>query len=180
MLAFVRAVDTFSDRVGRAVAWLLWAMALLSVGVVALRYLAGIGAIALQEAVLYLHATLFMVGAAYALRHNEHVRVDILNQRFAPRTRAMIEIGGTVLFLLPVCGFIFWMSLDYVLASWRIHEVSTDGGLPFVYVLKTLLLVMPVLLALQGLAEMLRNVAFLRSGHPALHPAAQHHESGEL
>ena len=180
MLAFVRTIDSFSDRLGRAVAWLLWAMALLSVSVVALRYVAGIGATSLQEAVLYLHATLFMVGASYALRHNEHVRVDILNQRFAPRTRAMVEIGGTLVFLLPVCGFIFWMSLDYVLASWRIHEVSTDGGLPFVYMLKTLLLVMPVLLALQGLAELLRNVAFLGGHHPELYPQAQHHEAGEL
>jgi len=180
MLTFVRAVDAFNDRVGRATSWLLWLMAFLTVLVVVLRYAFGVGAIVLQESVLYLHATLFMVGAAYTLRHNAHVRVDILNQRFAPRTRALIEVVGTLIFLLPVCAFIFWASIDYVLASWRVHETSTDGGLPLVYVLKTLLLVMPVLLTLQGLAEIARNVAFLSGQHPELYPERQHHETGEL
>lgn len=180
MLVFVRAVDALNERVGNATAWLLWLMAILTMAVVVLRYAFGVGGIVMQETVLYLHATLFMVGAAYTLRHNEHVRVDILYQRFSPRTRALVEIFGALIFLLPVCAFIFWTSIDYVLASWRVHETSTDGGLPFVYVLKTLLLVMPVLLSLQGLAEIARNMAFLSGTHPELYPEPQHHETGEL
>lgn len=180
MLTFVRAVDAFNDRIGRAVAWLLVAMVLLSVAVVVLRYGFGIGATALQESVLYLHATVFMLAAGYTLRHNAHVRVDILYAKWPARRRAWVEIGGTVFFLLPVVAFIFWASFDYVLASWRIHEVSADGGLPIVYLLKSLLLVMPVLLALQGSAEILRNIAFLSGRHPELYPDVQHHETGEL
>ncbi|MFZ5756820.1 MAG: TRAP transporter small permease subunit [Pseudomonadota bacterium] len=176
MQSFVRAVDALNEQLGRATAWLLWIMAILSVLVVVLRYAAGIGAIALQETILYLHATVFMVGAAYTLRHNAHVRVDIFYQRFSPRVRSLVEIGGALLFLLPVTVFIFWSSLDYVAASWRIHEVSPDGGLPYVYVLKTLLLVMPVLLALQGLAEIVRHGLFLAGRHPELHER----ELGEL
>lgn len=180
MLAFVRAMDALSDRLGRAVAWLLVAMVLLSVAVVVLRYSFGVGATALQETVLYLHAAVFMLGAGYTLRHNGHVRVDILNARWSPRRRAWVEVFGTLVFLLPVVAFLFWASWDYVLASWRIGETSTDGGLPFVYVLKSLLLVMPVLLGLQGLAELARHAAFLSGRHPELFPDAQHHEAGEL
>lgn len=179
MLGIVRAIDAFSDRLGRLLAWLLLAMMLLSVLVVVLRYSFGIGALALQETVLYLHATLFMLGAGYALRHNAHVRVDILNQRFPPRVRAAIEIGGTLFFLLPVCVFLGWMSLDYVAASFRVRELSTDGDLP-AWLLKAALLAMPALLALQGLAEVLRNALFLAGRHPELYPETQHHEAGEL
>jgi TRAP-type mannitol/chloroaromatic compound transport system permease small subunit len=180
MLSFVRAIDAFSDHLGRAVAWLLVAMTLLTVAVVVSRYAFGFGAIVLQESVLYMHAAVFMLAAGYTLRHNAHVRVDILNATWPARRRAWVEVLGTLFFLLPVVVFIFWASLDYVLASWRIHETSTDGGLPFVYVLKSLLLVMPALLALQGGAELLRNVAFLTGRHPSLYPPSQHHEAGEL
>lgn len=180
MLAFVRAVDALNDRIGHAVAWLLVFMTLLSVAVVVLRYAFGYGAIALQESVIYMHATVFMLAAAWTLRVNGHVRVDILNARWSPRRRAQVEIFGSVVFLLPVVAFIFWASWDYVLASWRIRETSTDGGLPYVYALKTLLLVMPVLLGLQGMAEILRNLAFLSGRHPELHPDTAGHHGGDL
>jgi TRAP-type mannitol/chloroaromatic compound transport system permease small subunit len=180
MLRLVRAIDAFSDLLGRGVAWLLVLMTLLTVVVVVGRYAFGLGAIVLQETVLYMHAAVFMLAAGYTLRHNGHVRVDILNARWPARRRAWVEVFGTLFFLLPVVVFIFWMSWDYVLASWSYHEKSTDGGLPFVYVLKTLLLLMPALLALQGLAELLRNLAFLGGHHPALYPETQQHGAGEL
>lgn len=184
MLTFVRAIDAFHERLGQLLAWALPLMMLLTVAVVVLRYAFGTGAILLQETVIYLHAALFMLGAAWTLKHNDHVRVDIFYAKFPPRWRARIDIAGTIFFLLPICVFIFWSSWDYVLASWRVHETSIDGGLPFVYVLKTLLLVMPVLLGLQGLAEIVRNAAFLCGRHPELFPAdfpaQQHHEQGEL
>lgn len=176
MMAFVRAVDALNDFLGRLLAWALPVMMLLSVAVVVLRYAFGIGGTVLQDTVIYLHAAVFMVGAAWTLRHNAHVRVDILYARWSPRTRAWIDLGGSVLFLLPVTGFIAWASWDYVLASWRIGERSADGGLPYVYVLKTLLLVMPALLALQGLAEIARNALFLAGRHPDMPAEAR----GEL
>lgn len=180
MLAFARAIDALNETLGRLLAWALPLMMLLTVAVVVLRYAFGIGANVLQDTVIYLHAALFMLGAAYTLKHNAHVRVDILYNRWPARRRALIDIAGTLLFLLPVAGFIGWMSWDYVLTSWRIGEKSADGGLPFVYALKTLLLLMPALLVLQGLAELARNIAFLSGRHPELYPEPQHHETGEL
>lgn len=184
MLAFVRAIDAFHESIGRALAWSLPLMMLLTVAVVVLRYAFGIGAIILQETVIYLHAALFMLGAAYTLKHNEHVRVDIIYAKLPPRWRACVDIAGTILFLLPICIFLFWSSWDYVLASWRVHETSADGGLPFVYLLKTLLLLMPLLLTLQGVAEIFRNSAFLCGRHPGLfppdYPEQQHHDRGAL
>lgn len=180
MLAFARAIDALNERLGRLLAWALPLMMVLTVAVVVLRYAFGIGANVLQDSVIYLHAALFMLGAAYTLKHNAHVRVDILYNRWPAKRRALIDIAGTLLFLLPVAGFIAVMSWDYVLASWRVGETSADGGLPFVYLLKTLLLAMPALLVLQGLAELARNIAFLSGQHPELHPEPQHHETGEL
>lgn len=180
MLAFARAIDALNDRLGRLLAWALPLMMVLTVAIVVLRYAFGVGATALQDAVIYLHASLFMLGAAYTLRHNAHVRVDILYNHWPAKRRVLVDMAGTLLFLLPVTGFIAVMSWDYVLASWAIRETSLDGGLPFVYLLKTLLLLMPVLLALQGLAELARHVAFLSGRHPELYPEPQHHETGEL
>jgi len=176
MMALVRAVDALNEFLGRLLAWALPVMMVLAVAVVVLRYAFGIGGTVLQDTVIYLHAAVFMVGAAWTLRHNAHVRVDILYTRWSPRTRAWIDLAGSVLFLLPVAGFIAWASWDYVLASWRIGERSADGGLPYVYVLKTLLLVMPALRALQGLAEIARNALFLAGRQPPMHAE----ERGEL
>lgn len=176
MLAFVRAIDALNEHLGRLLAWALPVMMVLTVAVVVLRYAFGIGAIALQETVIYLHAAVFMLGAAWTLRHNAHVRVDILYSRWSPRRRALVDLFGALVFLLPVAGFLAWASWDYVLASWRIGERSGDGGLAWVYLLKTLLLLMPALLALQGLAEIGRNLLLLAGRPTDLHTR----EQGEL
>lgn len=149
--------------IGHAVAWTTLAMTLLMVLVVALRYGFGIGNIALQESVMYLHGILFMLGAGYTLARDEHVRVDIFYQHFSPRRKALVDLLGTLLLLLPVCLLILVASWDYVIASWQSGEGSADaGGLPFIYLLKTLLLVMPVLLLMQGLVEAVRAALRLR------------------
>jgi TRAP-type mannitol/chloroaromatic compound transport system permease small subunit len=120
---------------------------------VVLRYGLNLGSIALQESITYLHAMVFMLGAAYTLQRNEHVRVDIFYQRFSERRKALVDVAGTLLFLIPCCFFIFWVSLDYVAAAWSIHEGSREaGGLPAVFLLKTLIPITAVLLGLQGLA----------------------------
>ncbi|RMF15444.1 MAG: TRAP transporter small permease subunit [Gammaproteobacteria bacterium] len=158
LLRPVRVLDAVTEKTGRAIAWLNLPMVVLTCVVVALRYLFNTGSIALQETVMYLHATVFMIGAAYTLKHNEHVRVDIFYQRFSPRTKALVDLLGTLLLLVPMMGFIATQSWDYVAASWAVHEVSYEAsGLPFVYVLKSLILVMVVVMLLQASAEILRN-----------------------
>ena len=163
------SLDRLAEATGRIIAWLTLAMVLITFGVVVLRYLFQGGSIALQESISYLHAAVFMLGAAYTLRHDGHVRVDIFYQRCTPVTRAWIDLLGTVLLLFPVCGFIFASSLDYVSASWAIHEGSREaGGLNGVFLLKTAIPVMALLLILQGCSMVLRSLLLIR-GHP---PAA--------
>jgi len=158
----VLLIDRFTDICGRGLAWLVAAMALLTAAVVLLRYGLELGSIAAQEAVTYLHATLFMLGAAYALKNGAHVRVDIFYQRFTPRTRAWIDSLGAIVFLLPLCAVIGLGSLAFVAQAWSVHETSADaGGIPAVFLLKTLLPLMAANLALQGLAEVLRNALTL-------------------
>ena len=141
-----------NEWVGRAVAWLTLAMVLITVGVVIARYGFRWGSIAVQESVVYLHAAVFMLGAAYALRHDAHVRVDIVYRKVSPRRQAWIDLLGVLFLLLPVCVYIFAASTDYVAAAWGVREGSREaGGLPLVYLLKTLIPITAVLLAWEGL-----------------------------
>lgn len=158
-------LEALTRATGHLVSWLTLAMALATLLVVVLRYGFGIGNIALQESVMYLHGTVFMVAAAYTLSCNEHVRVDIFYQHFSPRRQALVDLLGTLLLLMPVCILILVVSWDYVISSWQRQEGSSEpGGLPWVYLLKSLLLLMPVLLLLQGFVETVR--AALRLGDP--------------
>jgi TRAP-type mannitol/chloroaromatic compound transport system permease small subunit len=166
MLTFLNktagAIDQLNETVGRTVAWLTLAMVLVTFAVVVLRYGFSLGSIAMQESVTYMHALVFMLAAAYTYRHDEHVRVDIFYRRLSDRGRAWVDLLGTLFLLMPVMAFIFWNSLDYVAASWSLREGSREaGGLPYVYVLKTALLVMPALFALQGLATIFRSISML-------------------
>lgn len=159
----IQAIDTFTDVTGRALAWLLAAMALITFLVVVLRYGFEIGSIAGQESVTYLHASVFMLGAAYALKSDAHVRVDIFYSRFRPLTRAWINALGCILFLLPLCAVIFFSSFDLVEQTWSVREVSGDsGGIPAVFLLKSLIPLMALNLALQAIAELLRNAVMLQ------------------
>jgi len=143
-------------------------MVLTTFAVVVARYLFDVGTIAGQEAVMYLHGTAFMLGFAYALKHNAHVRVDVYANRFSARTRNQIELAGHILFLLPVCICIIWYSWDYVAAAWRVREGSAEvGGIPGIYLLKSLLIASSVLLLLQGLAEIWRCIQTLRLAETA-------------
>src|SRR5690606_5132512 len=165
---------TFPSGVERASAWLdrwldrvsgvaIGAMVLLMFALVAARYLFSIGSIAGQEAVQWLHALAFLLGAAVALRADAHVRIDILQQRWSARTRDLIELFGLLVLLLPFCAFVIGISANYVAASWSVSEASREpGGLPALYLLKTLIPVAAGLLGLQGVARVLGAVARLR------------------
>ena len=157
--AIANKLDRFAERTGRFIAWLTLGMVVITFTVVVLRYLFNTGSIALQESITYLHATLFMLGAAWTLKQDGHVRVDIFYSKQTRRTRAWIDLTGTLLLLFPVCGFILFSSLDYVAASWSVQEGSQEaGGLDAVFLLKTAIPLMAVLLMLQGCAIILNNI----------------------
>jgi len=160
--ACVHYMDIITDRTGRLLAWLVLAMALLTTAVVVLRYGFNIGSIMAQEGVTYMHACLFMLGAAYALKSGAHVRVDIFYRNFSPRTRAWVNSVGGIVFLMPLCAFIFFSSWNYVSESWIVRETSPEpGGIPAVFLLKSVIPLMALNLFLQGLAEILRNALVL-------------------
>lgn len=149
--------DAVSDVAGRVAALLAIALVALVFGLVVARYGAGVGSVAAQEAVLWLHSALFLLGLCYALRHGAHVSVDVFSQRWSPRARARVEFAAGLCLLLPFCAFIVLVSWDYVASSWALREGSRDpGGLPGWYLLKALIPVSAVLLALQGLAGTVR------------------------
>ncbi|MCH2339864.1 MAG: TRAP transporter small permease subunit [Pseudomonas sp.] len=157
LLGLARVIDAVNARFGQACAWLTLFLVLGTAVVVVLRYGFGIGATALQEAVLYAHALVFMGAASWVLQRNGHVRVDIFYQRFTPRYQALVEVLGTLLFLLPVCLFLGWASWDYVANSWATLEGSSEsGGLKFVYLQKSIILVLVICLILQGISEIIK------------------------
>lgn len=162
-----KLIDLASDRLGRSIAWLALAMVLLMAVIVVLRYLFQFGSIAMQEGVMYLNALLFSLGAAYTLKEQGHVRVDIFYSRLRPRQRGLLDFLGTLLLLLPAMIFIVYVSWDYVALSWRIREGSAEAsGLPFVYLLKSSMIVLAVLLTIQGIAELIKSWQAWRDPQP--------------
>ncbi len=153
------AVDGFCGLLGRLIAWAIPLMAVVTGLVILLRYGFQVGSIALQEFVFYLHALALLWGIPYALRSNGHVRVDILYSGWKPRTRALVDLMGHLILLLPLSIFLFLSSLDFVQASWSVRERSPEaGGLGYVYLLKTLIPSFGLLLALQTIAEIARSL----------------------
>ncbi len=153
------------DGIGRSLAWLTLLMGAITFAIVLFRYGFDLGAIAAQESVLYLHAAVFMLGIPYALKQDEHVRVDVLYSRLSASGRARVNLIGHGLFLIPTALTLLWLSLPYAAASWRILEGSPEvGGIPAVFLLKSLIPLMCLLLFLQGLAEILRNLQTVRRG----------------
>ena len=155
-------IDRLTTSIGRAVAWLALVIVLLQFALVVARYLFGLGSIWLTEAVIYAHAALFMVAAAWTLRAGGHVRVDVFYADASPRTKAIIDLAGSVLLLLPFALVLVWLSLPYAARSWVILERSQEAsGLPLVFVLKSLIPLFAVLMALQGIAQAIRALAAL-------------------
>lgn len=160
-----RYLNTLSEWTGRAISWLTLCMVLITFGIVVLRYVFEIGSIAAQESVTYLHALVFLLGAAYTLKHDGHVRVDIFYRGLGPRGQAWVDLFGALCLLTPVCLFILWSSWDYVSASWALHEGSREtAGLPGVYLLKSAIPTMAILVLLQGFAQAVRALLILAGG----------------
>ncbi len=151
------AIDRLTAAIGRAAAWCCLYVVAAEFAVVCLRYAFGLGSIKLQESVIYAHAGLFMLAAAWTLQADGHVRVDIFYGQASPRRRALIDLFGALLFLLPFAAALTALSLPYVERSWAIFERSPEqSGLPFVYLLKTLIPVFALLIGLQGMAQSIR------------------------
>ena len=158
MLRLRDLLERFSELTGACIAWLTILMVLGTFVVVVLRYAFDLGWIAMQESITWMHAAVFMLGAAYTLKEDEHVRVDIFYRRMPGKRRAIVDLAGTLVFLLPVSIFLAMSSWDYVATSWAIQESSREaGGLPypFVPVLKSLMPATAALLILQGIANLI-------------------------
>ncbi len=167
-----KKIDVLNEAIGRLISWLTLGMVLITFTVVILRYAFNLGWIAMQESVTYLHALVFMLGAAYTLKHDGHVRVDIFYSKMGIRGRAWVDLAGTVLLLLPVAGFILWVSWDYVTSSWSLLEGSREqGGLPAVFVLKSAIPALSILLILQGISQAIQSLLILSGHHGKTRPA---------
>ncbi len=152
---FIKRHNQIQNQFGNFVAWGSLTLVLITALVVILRYGLNTGSIAMQESIMYNHAILFMLGIAYTYLHNEHVRVDVFYGQFSPQRKAWVNLIGSLLFTLPVMFFILWSGWDYVSASWQIKETSAEaGGLAYLYMLKSLILIMAILMIMQALSVM--------------------------
>jgi len=164
LTALADRIDRLNTAIGHSVAWLALAIVLLQFALVVLRYVFDAGSIWLAESVIYAHATLFLLAAAWTLREGGHVRVDIFYVDAAPRCKALIDLCGAVFLLLPFTLVLLWLSLPYAQRSWAILERSQEtSGIPAVFLLKSLIPLFALLLALQGVAQAIRAAAVLRA-----------------
>lgn len=155
-------IDRMNAAIGRAAAGCCLLAVLAEFAVVVMRYALGLGSIRMQESVLYAHAAVFMLAAAWTLQIDGHVRVDVFYGQAKPRTRAMIDLFGAMIFLVPFAAALAMLSIPYVARSWTILERSREtSGLPFLYLLKTLIPLFAFLLGLQGIAQAIRAALVL-------------------
>jgi TRAP-type mannitol/chloroaromatic compound transport system permease small subunit len=164
MSAVADRIDRLTSALGRAAAWLALVVVLLQFALVVARYLFGLGSVWLTETVIYAHAALFMLAAAWTLQVGGHVRVDIFYADASAHTKALIDLVGALFLLLPFMVVLIWLSIPYAARSWSILEHSQEAsGLPVVFVLKTLIPLFALLMALQGIAQAIRAAALLRT-----------------
>ena len=159
----VKTIERLTTAVGRAASWCALAIVLIGFAVVLMRYVLGLGSIWLQESILYAHAALFLLTAAWTLKEGGHVRVDVFYASASPRTKALVDLCGALFLLLPFAIVLIYVSIPYVARSWAILERSREtSGLPLVFLLKTLIPLFALLLALQGVAQAIRAVVTLK------------------
>jgi TRAP-type mannitol/chloroaromatic compound transport system permease small subunit len=155
-------IDRLVAAIGRTVMWLCLFLVLMQFTVVLLRYAFAIGSIWLSESIIYGHAALFLLAAAWTLQQDGHVRVDIFYSKASARQKAIIDLLGSLLLLLPVMAVIIYFALPYVARSWSMLERSREtSGLPFVYLLKTLIPLFALLMGLQGISQAMRALLVL-------------------
>jgi TRAP-type mannitol/chloroaromatic compound transport system permease small subunit len=149
------ALRNFIALCGKSVAWLTVVMVLLTFTIVVLRYGFNLGWIWLQESLTYLHVAVFTIVAAWTLQQDGHVRVDIFYAEMPEKKRALVDLLGSLVFLIPFCIFVLVIAWPYVANSWKLLEGSREaGGLPLVFLLKSLIMVLPALLLAQAFINM--------------------------
>ena len=164
MNTIIRLIEAFSEWTGRAVSWLVLILVLIIAYDVAMRYLFQSGSVALQELEWHLFALVFMLGAAYTLKHDGHVRVDIFYQSrwMNDVRRAWVNLLGTIFMLFPFCVLIIYSAWPFVLSAYNFGEGSPDpGGLPYRFLLKAVIPIAFLLITLQGLSLLLRSVQII-------------------
>ncbi|QLQ03948.1 MAG: TRAP transporter small permease subunit [Thiobacillus sp.] len=176
LLALARAIDALTERIGRLVIWLVLVATLISAGNALARYLLGESSNAWLEIQWYLFGAMFLLAAGYTLKHNGHVRIDILYNRLSLRGQAWIDLAGGLLFLLPMAGLLMWLAWPMFHEAWVTHEMSPDAGGLVRWPVKLLLPVGFALLALQGIAEIIKRIGVL-SGHLVLPHEAPEEEA---
>jgi TRAP-type mannitol/chloroaromatic compound transport system permease small subunit len=155
-------LEKISAMVGRSVSYLMLLMTVVSVTIVIVRYLFQSGSIAMQDSITYLHATVFIFSMGYCLQQNAHVRVDIFYEKMSFKKKALVDLFGTLFLLLPFSFFTLWVSFPYVQRSWEMGEKSAEaGGLPAIFLLKSLLLVFVFVLIFQAIIEIIKNALIL-------------------
>lgn len=162
LLKLSGTIDALNERVGKATIWLVLIVAMISAGNAVLRYTINYSSNAFLEIQWYLFAAIFLLCSGYTLKLNEHVRIDVVSSRFSPRGNAWIDIIGTVFFLLPMVILVLWLSIPLVKESMAIGEMSANPGGLIRWPMKVLLPVGFLLLALQGVSELIKRVAFLK------------------
>ncbi len=153
-----RAIDAFTEVIGLGVAWLTTALVLNVFYDVIMRYVFHHGNIAVQEMEWHIFSVIFLIGAAWTLKEDGHVRVDILYTKFSTKQKAWVDFVCTFIFLIPFCIIVIYASLSFIEASWAVREVSPDpGGLPGRYILKSMIPLGFVLLIIQGISQAIKN-----------------------
>ena len=161
LLKLSQLIDALTARVGKAAFWLVLIMTIISAGNASVRFAINYSSNGLLEIQWYLFAAVFLLCSAYTLQKNEHVRIDVVSSRFGPRGLAVIDIIGTIFFLLPMVITVIWLSLPLIAESYKINEMSANAGGLIRWPVKILLPIGFTLLALQGVSELIKRIAFL-------------------
>ena len=170
-----KTIDQFSSWTGKTIAWLTLIMVLVQLTIVIMRYVFSIGSIALQESVWYMYGIIFMVGAGATYLADEHVRIDVFYDAASERFRAWVNLLGILFLVFPLCFAMVYLSWGYVLNAWAIREGSIElTGLPFIYLLKTVIWVFAFVVALQAVSELIKAIDTLLGGRPNGHSRDGH------
>ncbi|MEO8345353.1 MAG: TRAP transporter small permease subunit [Betaproteobacteria bacterium] len=174
LLALSRAIDAMSERIGRVIFWLVLVAVLISCANAVVRKAFNYSSNSFLEIQWYLFSAIFLFCAGYTLKHNEHVRIDIITGRLSARARAMIDIFGTIFFLLPVTLLVMWLSWPLFVDAYERNEVSTNAGGLIIWPARLMVPIGFFLLSMQGISELIKRIAFLMGMIPD--PGEKAHE----
>jgi len=164
LFLLVDRIDALNETIGKTIAWLALLMGFVQFLIIGLLFLFNFGTLWMQESILYMNGTLFMLALGWTYKHDEHVRVDIFYRHQTPQQKAKINLIAIIVLLLPLCGVLFWTSLPYTIYAWQNLEGSREtGGIPALFLLKTIIPISAILLGAQAIAEACRAIQTLQA-----------------